>query len=377
MRYVVTSYCLAQGTMRITPKIHSWLTPLKSPNIAFVDINGNTYDVGVDLQQMVLTNMRPFYEAHHLEPNDSVFLHLEDAIISAEAVKAAPRCGPGRNNQLRDTAAKQPPSPAPTQEGGRHILPAPIPRSLEPPPGLKGVFAQLGFALESAPQPWIWRATIAGHFLKLGLYVIEKPLTDYAPLRQQCPAHYVGVLSPEKIWEEQAEQIRQARLVFISLESLEVMREMLASTTLGRTDFLALLKQGWITLDALSVYSARRNLPRAWAQVSKIIALLTDIPPEQPFFFGEISARAREVGIETKTALEIVAFLSHPFMGVLTKLDNGEYMLPAQTVINLTAVAEHLKDIAKVLDSRLPSLPETERVERIVVSKPPGKDNLW
>lgn len=378
IRYVVTSYCLTRGTMRITSKIHSWLTLLKSPNITFVDINGDTYDIGVDLQRMILTNMQPFYEAHNLEPNDSIFLHLEDATIIAEAVKATPGRSAGRNNKLRDAAAKQPPDPAPAEEDDKYISsPVPILQSHELPSALKSLFSQLGFVLESAPQPWIWRATIAGHFLKLGLYLTEKPLTNYILLRNQCPAHYVGIVSQEKIWEEEAENIRRARLVFISLEALEVMQDILAASTLGRTDFLALLKQGWITADALSVYTARKSLPREWQQISKIITLLTDIPPEQPFLFSEISTIAREVGIEPKTALEIVAFLSHPFMGVLTKLGSGEYMLPAQTVLNLTTVAEHLTNMAKVLASRPPSLPKIERVERIVVPNAPGKDNPW
>ena len=219
-RYVLTSNCLATGTMNLTLTLRNYLQG--RDRVTFRDEDGDSYETQVNWPRGRIEGLGAYYDKRRLSANETVALHFEGEEIGLEAL--TPSAKPPKPRR-----AAPPPEPAPEpvevakarperQEKRVKVTPYPrevlfpqVPASTEAPAFTSDLEA-LGLARESGGPPWAFRAALGRRTFNLAVARFgEMEAKELLAFRQSGRAQYAAIVAGESSRSEALAEIASVR----------------------------------------------------------------------------------------------------------------------------------------------------------------------
>jgi hypothetical protein len=372
-RYVLTSTCLATGTMSLTQSLRVYLQGHNAINLR--DEEGETYSANVNWAANRLEGLTPYYSKRRLGPNDKIALHLSADEIGLEALTPAAKAHPpkGRNNVQgeREVVRPIPERVEKPEKTEKRVKVTPYPREVMFPqvpmrsevPAVSAELEQLGLVRDSITAPWVFRATMGRRSFSLALVKFgEMEAKELLAHRQAGKAQYAGIVAGESSRVEAMSEIDSVRpsgisqqgLIYLSPEALQRMVKLKAAFPIGALDLEKLLRSGQVDLESINTLEQEiSGVLGERGHFSTVLTLLAELAPQQIFLLADLMPTAREMTLEADHLQSVLESLSNPPFLLLKRLSPGEFLMRQSVSQALADWAEYAQVMSNRLDEVL------------------------
>ncbi len=321
VRYVLTSACIAQGTMTLTHSLRQHL--MGRERVVLVDEDGEAHELEVDWKGGVVRGLGPYYEKRRLQANEVLLLHFRGEEVEVQVVTR------DRRSPLpKPTPPKGDPPPRPSQEGRegtRRVRVTPYPKDPLPypskgPPEATEDLRRLGFRLEDGP-PWLYRSEFGRRQVLLALLRPGEGEVDLLKPYQARGA-YVALLAPEAKREE------VQGVGFVSPEALARLAQLRGRFPITPLDVERLLKEGRVDMERVEALEGELLAELSErGELAAFLLFLAQRPVGGVFLLADLEAEALEEGLAPSVVRQGVEILSRPPFLLLKRLAPGEFVL--------------------------------------------------
>jgi hypothetical protein len=366
-RYVLTSNCLATGTMNLTLTLRNYLQG--RDRVIFRDEDGDTYETEVNWVRGRIEGLGAYYDKRRLSANETVMLHFEGEEIGLEALTPAakpakprraphPQPDPERPEPVEVARAEKPEKRVKVTPYPREVLFPQVPVSTEPP-AFSADLEALGLSRESGGPPWIFRAALGRRTFSLALARFgEMEAKELLAVRQFGRVQYAAIVAGESSRAEALSEIGSVRpsglgqggLAYISPEALSRLAKLRLAFPLGALDLEKLLREGRLDLESIAgLESEISGVLGERGTFSAVLTLLSEMPPQQIFLLADLMPTAREMGLEADQLQSVLETLSTPPFLLLKRLSPGEFLMRQ----SVNQALEEWTEYAAVMERRL------------------------
>ena len=378
-RYVLTSTCLATGTMSLTQSLRVYLQGHST--IVLRDEEGETHSASINWAANRLEGLAPYYAKRRLGPNDKIALHLGPDEVGLEALTPAakapaPKGGSapkGRNaaQTEREVLRPMPERIEKPEKTEKRVKVSPYPREVMFPqvplrsevPAVSGELEQLGLVRDSITAPWVFRASMGRRSFSLALVKFgEMEAKELLAHRQAGKAQYAAIVAGESSKVEALSEIDSVRpaglsqqgLIYISPEALGRMVKLKAAFPIGALDLEKLLRAGHVDLESINTLEQEiSGVLGERGHFSTVLTLLAELAPQQIFLLADLMPTAREMALEADHLQNVLESLSSPPFLLLKRLSPGEFLMRQSVGQALTDWAEYAQIMTNRLDEVL------------------------
>ncbi|MER3482215.1 MAG: hypothetical protein C4332_02685 [Meiothermus sp.] len=367
-RYVLTSNCLATGTMNLTLTLRNYLQG--RDHVTFRDEDGDAYETQVNWPRGRIEGLGAYYDKRRLSANETVALHFEGEEIVLEALTPAAKPAKPRRAALQPEPAPEPVEVAKVERQEKRVKVTPYPREVLFPqvpasaeaPAFTVDLEALGLSRESGGPPWTFRAALGRRTFTLALARFgEVEAKELLAFRQSGRAQYAAIVAGESSRSEALSEIASVRpsglgqggLGYVSPEALSRLVKLQSAFPIGPLDLEKLLREGRVDLESIAGLEAEiSGVLGERGAFSAVLTLLCELPPQQIFLLADLMPTAREMNLEPDHLQEVLETLSSaPFL-LLKRLSPGEFLMRQSVDQALSDWTEY----ARVMERRLETI---------------------